>query len=105
MGDKFLAHIERCKILLHLIDATDKNWYQNYKTVRNEIGKYSKKISSKKEIIVLSKADLFNTNKESVIKEIKNQIDSEIFVISSLNNEGVEKLIDSLFISTNFVDD
>tara|TARA_B100001559_G_scaffold198527_1_gene166073 strand:+ start:303 stop:1295 length:993 start_codon:yes stop_codon:yes gene_type:complete len=105
LGDKFLAHIERCKILLHLIDATDKNWYQNYKTVRNEIGKYSKKISSKKEIIVLSKADLFNTNKESVIKEIKNQIDSEIFVISSLNNEGVEKLIDSLFISTNFVDD
>ena len=55
------------------------------------------KISSKKELIVISKADLFNSNKSNIIKEIKNIIDSEIFVISSLNNEGLEDLIDNLF--------
>ncbi len=105
LGDKFLAHIERCKILLHLVDATDKDWQKNYQTVRNEIIKYGKKIASKKEIIVISKADLFNSDKENVIKKIKNLIDSDIFVISSLNNEGLEELIDNLFNSVNINDD
>ena len=54
LGDKFLAHIERCKCLLHFIDATDENWHKNYNTVRNEISKYSKKIETKKEINIFS---------------------------------------------------
>ena len=97
LGDKFLAHIERCKILLHLIDPTDKSWHLNYKTVRNEISKYSKKISSKKEIIVISKADLLNSNKENLIEEIKKEFSSKLFIISSLSNEGVDELINNLF--------
>ncbi len=105
LGDKFLAHIERCKILLHLVDATDKDWNNNYKTVRNEIIKYGKKISSKKEIIVISKADLLNSDKEIIIKEIKNTINSDIFVISSFSYEGVEQLMNSLFRYTNIIDD
>ena len=105
LGDRFLAHIERCKILLHLVDATDKDWYKNYKTVRNEIDKYGKKISSKKEIVAISKADLFNSNKIKIIKEIKNEINSDVFVISSIKNEGLEVLIDNLFSSSNNVDD
>ena len=105
LGDKFLAHIERCKILLHLVDATDKDWLKNYKTVRNEILKYGKKVSSKKEIIVISKSDLFNTSKKNLVKEIKNSINSDIFVISSLNNEGVDQLMDSLFSSINIIYD
>ena len=86
-------------------DFTDKNWHINYKTVRNEISKYGNKISSKKEIIVISKADLFSSDKETVINEVKNILDSEVFVISSLNNEGVEELMDILFNSSNFNDD
>ena len=82
-----------------------KDWQKNYQTVRNEIIKYGKKIASKKEIIVISKADLFNSDKENVIKKIKNLIDSDIFVISSLNNEGLEELIDNLFSSVNINDD
>ena len=105
LGDKFLAHIERCKILLHLIDITDSNWYENYKTVRNEISKYGKSISSKKEIIVISKSDLINSDRENVIEKIKKLIESEIFIISSLSNEGVEKLMDNLFNSTSVIDD
>ncbi len=105
LGDKFLAHIERCKILLHLVDPTDKDWHKNYKTVRNEIAKYGKKIASKKEIIVISKIDLFSSDKENVIKEIKKIIGSEIFVISSLNNEGIEKLMDFLFSYKNIIND
>ena len=77
----------------------------NYKKVRNEIIKYGKKISSKKEIIVISKADLLNSDKEIIIKEIKNTINSDIFVISSFSYEGVEQLMNSLFRYTNIIDD
>ncbi len=105
LGDKFLAHIERCKILLHLVDATDKNWHKNYKTIRNEIIKYGKKISSKKEIIVISKSDLLSSNKENLIKQIKSLIDNEIFVISSFNNEGIDGLIANLFNSKDIIYD
>tara|TARA_B100000575_G_scaffold228836_1_gene189672 strand:+ start:22 stop:1014 length:993 start_codon:yes stop_codon:yes gene_type:complete len=105
LGDKFLAHIERCKILLHLVDATDKNWKKNYETVRNEIFKYSEKISSKKEIVVITKSDLLNYNKENLDKEIKKLRNSDIFVISSLNYEGIEKLMDNLFTYKNLFHD
>ncbi len=105
LGDKFLAHIERCKILLHLVDATDKDWYKNYKTVRNEIDKYGKKISLKKEIVAISKSDLFNSNKSNIIKEFKKEINADVFVISSIKNEGLEILIDNLFSSSNNIDD
>ena len=78
LGDKFLAHIERCKCLLHFVDVTDENWHRNYNTVRNEISKYSKKIETKKEIIVLSKFDLIESQKENVIEKIKKIISSDV---------------------------
>ncbi len=105
LGDKFLAHIERCKCLLHFIDATDENWHRNYNTVRNEISKYSKKIETKKEIIVLSKLDLIESQKEGVIERIKKTISSKVFVISSFNNKGIEDLINYLFIASDIFDD
>ena len=105
LGDKFLAHIERCKCLLHFIDATDENWHKNYNTVRNEISKYSKKIETKKEIIVLSKFDLIESQKEDIIEKIKKTISSEVFVISSFNNKGIEDLINHLFVTSDFFDD
>ena len=105
LGDKFLAHIERCKCLLHFIDATDENWHRNFNTVRNEISKYSKKIETKKEIIVLSKFDLIESQKENIIEKIKKTISSEVFVISSFNNKGIEGLINHLFVASDFFDD
>ena len=105
LGDKFLAHIERCKCLLHFIDATDENWHRNYNTVRNEISKYSKKIETKKEIVVLSKFDLIESQKEEVIEKIKKTISSEVFCISSFNNKGMEDLINHLFVASDFFDD
>ena len=97
LGLKFLAHIERCKYLLHLVDINDNNWYENYKIVRNEISQYSEKVSSKKEIIVFTKVDLLHENlKEKKIK-INQKLNSEILFISSFNNEGINDLIDYLF--------
>jgi GTP-binding protein len=63
LGIKFLKHIERCKTLLHLIDITEKNIENLYKQVRKELGKYSKDLLKKDELIVLNKIDLIDKNK------------------------------------------
>ena len=63
LGIKFLKHIERCKTLLHLIDITEKNIENLYKQVRNELGKYSKDLLKKDELIVFNKIDLIDKNK------------------------------------------
>ena len=63
LGIKFLKHIERCKTLLHLIDITEENIENLYKQVRNELGKYSKDLLKKDELIVFNKIDLVDKNK------------------------------------------
>ena len=105
LGDKFLAHIERCKYLLHLIDITDDKWHDNYKTVRNEILKYSEKVSSKKEIIVFTKIDLLNINKDDKISKIKKILSSDLFFISSFNKEDIKDLTNYLFKFTDTFND
>ena len=63
LGIKFLKHIERCKTLIHLIDITEENIENLYKQVRNELGKYSKNLLKKDELIVLNKIDLIDRSK------------------------------------------
>ncbi len=62
LGDKFLRHIERCKILLHLIDLSDEDLINSYKKIRYEISTYDKNLGKKKEIIFFNKSDLFEKN-------------------------------------------
>jgi GTP-binding protein len=63
LGIKFLKHIERCKTLIHLIDITEENIENLYKQVRNELGKYSKNLLKKDELIVFNKIDLIDKSK------------------------------------------
>ena len=57
LGDRFLGHVERTKVVLHLIDATDEDVVKNYKTVRAELKAYGQNLSRKAEIIALNKCD------------------------------------------------
>tara|TARA_B100001123_G_scaffold409853_1_gene504373 strand:+ start:1221 stop:2213 length:993 start_codon:yes stop_codon:yes gene_type:complete len=96
LGHKFLAHIERCKILLHLIDSSDDKWEENYNIVKNEIKKYGK-LKEKKEIIVLTKSDISKDNIKKINKNLKKISGKEIIIISSFSEEGLEGLIQILF--------
>ena len=90
LGYKFLKHIERCKNLLHLIDITETNLLKCYFQVRKELKKYSNKLISKKEIVVLNKTDLID--KEEILKitnELKKKIKTKIFIISTVKKEGL----------------
>jgi len=57
LGDRFLGHIERCRVLLHLVDATGENAAADYRTVRRELAAYGGSLPEKKEIVALSKVD------------------------------------------------
>ncbi len=97
LGDKFLAHIERCKIILHLIDCSDNDCVKNYKSIKQELEKYGKNLNNKKEIIVLTKIDIQNKNIDRIQKEI-NKISGKMpFKISSLSGEGLKKILQIIF--------
>ena len=57
LGDRFLGHIERCRVLLHLVDATAENAGADYRTVRRELAAYGAGLAEKREIVALSKID------------------------------------------------
>ena len=99
LGDKFLRHIERCKVLIHLIDISEKDIIGNYLKIRNELSKYDKSILKKKEIVIFNKSDLVNM--DLITKKLKNfkketKKDFQIIsLVSKQNFEKVKKIIHS----------
>ena len=93
LGDKFLRHIERCKNILHLIDITNDNLYENYSKVRSELYKYSQKLTKKKEIIVFNKIDMINDSEiNEKINLFNKKIKKKIYTISALKNKGLNNI-------------
>ena len=94
LGDLFLRHIERTKILVHLIDvSTSTNKWQDYQAIRNELKIYSRELIKKKEIIVLTKIDLVAKKElESAIK-IFGQKRKRVFAISAVSGQGLRSLV------------
>ena len=98
LGDKFLRHIERCKNILHLIDITNDNLLENYLKVRNELFKYSDKLTKKREIIVFNKIDMLNDEEINKKIEIFNKkIKKKIYTISALKQKGLKTIKKVLF--------
>ncbi len=93
LGTKFLKHIERCKTLLHLIDVTEENLIRSYKQIRAELGKYSKSLLKKNEIIVLNKIDLIDKkNLDSKKKILSGKIKKKIYDLSTLDKSKISKI-------------
>ena len=92
LGIKFLKHIERCKTLLHLIDINELDLEKSYKQVRKELGKYSKKLLDKEEIIVFNKVDLLEEDEiNEKKKKFTTKLKKDILVISTLNKKLISK--------------
>ena len=93
LGDKFLRHIERCKVLIHLIDVSEKDIIGNYLKIRNELSKYDKKILKKTEIIVFNKSDLINMNSiDEKLKKFKKKIKKSFEITSLISNQNFDKV-------------
>ena len=93
LGIKFLKHIERCKVLLHLIDISEKNLVNSYSQVREEMAKYSSELLKKQEIIVFNKTDLVDEEeKNKKIKEFDEIIKKPTFKTSTLDKKSVSDI-------------
>ena len=93
LGDKFLRHIERCKILLHLIDLSEDDLINSYKKIKLELSEYDKNLGKKKEIIFFNKSDLLKKdNIERKMKEFKSKIKAKSEVISVFSNKDIQKV-------------
>ncbi len=93
LGDKFLRHIERCKILLHLIDISDSNLLNSYKKIKLELSNYDKDLIKKKEIIFFNKSDLLENNEiNEKLKEFKKKIKTKYEIISVYSNKDIQRI-------------
>ncbi len=93
LGDKFLRHIERCKVLLHLIDLNEDNLVKTYKQIIKELSSYDKKLNEKREIVFFNKSDLFNDEEiKKKLIEFKKKVNANYEVISVLSNKDVQKV-------------
>jgi len=93
LGDKFLRHIERCNTLLHLIDLSEEKLAECYLKVRNELSKYDKILTKKKEIIVFNKSDLLEKKEiEKKLKIFKIKIKKKYEIISVATDKNLTNL-------------
>ncbi|MDR7036906.1 GTP-binding protein [Methylobacterium sp. BE186] len=94
LGDKFLAHVERCRVLLHLVEGTSEHAGKAYKLVRGEIEAYGHELAEKPEIVALSKADTLDpdTLKEQVAR-LKRAAKRTPLILSSATGRGVQEAL------------
>ncbi len=94
LGHRFLGHVERCRVLLHLIDATDEDVVANYKTIRAELKAYGGGLSRKAEIIALNKCDALDADEiKRKIAVLKKVTKKPIHVISAVAHTGVREVL------------
>ena len=93
LGDKFLRHIERCKILLHLIDLSEDDLLNSYKKIKSELSNYDKDLIKKKEIIFFNKSDLLDKNEiNEKLKEFKKKIKTKYEIVSVYSSKDIQKI-------------
>lgn len=97
LGLQFLRHIERTRLLLHVIDVSGsegRNPVQDFNTINEELKKYSEKLSKRKQIIVANKVDILQDEKTyQELEETAKENNMEIFKISAATGEGITELL------------
>ncbi|MBU0687358.1 MAG: GTPase ObgE [Candidatus Margulisbacteria bacterium] len=96
LGDRFLRHIERTKVLLHVIDAASidcRDPMADFKTINKELGEYSPELLKKPQIVALNKIDAVSDKK--ALEKVKKQIEKEypVYLISAVSGKGLKELL------------
>src|SRR3989441_146965 len=88
LGDRFLGHVERCRVLLHLIDGTTEHAGQAYKTVRHELEAYGHGLTNKPEIVALNKADALDAGElQQQVARLKRAARKTPLVLSAVSQQ------------------
>jgi GTP-binding protein len=94
LGDEFLRHVERTRLLVHMVDAlpvdgTDP--LENYRTIRNELALYSVELAAKPEIVVANKVDLHGADEG--VRRLRDGLDCEVMEVSAMTGQGLRRLV------------
>ena len=94
LGDRFLGHVERCAVLLHLVDGAAGNVVDTWRTVRGELASYGNGLDKKPELIALNKADAMTPRETSARRTALARASGQpVHVISGVTNQGVPELL------------
>src|SRR5450830_1935382 len=94
LGDRFLGHTERCRVLLHLVDGTGEDAGRDYQTVRTELEAYGQGLTDKPEIVALSKSDAMTPEAiKAQTAKLKKACKKTPLVLSAQSGEGVKDVL------------
>ena len=97
LGDRFLGHVERCAVLLHLIDGTQADPADAYRTIRAELAGYGNGLDEKPEIVALNKADAMTPQaRASRVKALERACGGKVLLISGATDDGVPQALRAL---------
>ncbi|MBT3306320.1 MAG: GTPase ObgE [Alphaproteobacteria bacterium] len=97
LGTRFLGHVERCRVLLHLVDGTEDDVAEAYRVVRHEVEAYGAGLGEKREIVALTKADaLVDEEIEEKRGQLSDACGHDVSMISAVSGDGLTPLLDKL---------
>jgi len=97
IGDRFLGHIERCRVLLHLVDANDDDVAESYRIVRDELEAYGGGLIDKPHIVALNKIDMLDEELiEALSAELAEESGTDVIPLSGAAGTGVDWVLDKL---------
>jgi GTPase len=97
IGDRFLGHVERTRVLIHLVAADVDDVAEAYRTVRDELGAYGADLDEKAEVLVLSKADTIDDElADALTGELREASGCAVLTVSGATGDGVERVLDAV---------
>ncbi|HWH17585.1 MAG TPA: GTPase ObgE [Allosphingosinicella sp.] len=97
IGDRFLGHVERCRVLLHLVDANNEDVAEAYRTVRDELDAYGAGLVEKLEIVALNKADTLDDELlDALAAELEAECGQKPFRLSGATGAGADAVLDAI---------
>lgn len=108
LGHEFLRHVQRCKLLLHVVDISKEDALENYIKTNQELQKFDSELAKREQILVLNKSDIVDLEHAQEIKnEFKQKFNllNEIFIISTVTHDGLKELLNYLYIKLDEVED
>lgn len=97
IGDRFLGHIERCRVLLHLVDANDPDVAESYRIVRAELNNYGEGLEDKPVVVALNKIDTLDDELIAALQsELEEASGAEVLAMSGASGAGIDAVLDRL---------
>jgi GTP-binding protein len=97
LGTRFLGHVERCKVLLHLVDGSAADPARAYRTIRHELAEYGHGLEDRPELVALNKADAMTPQARTArVKALSRAAGKPVMLVSGASGEGVPELLRAL---------